>query len=418
MTLRPHQDRSVTQLRQAYAQGSRAPLLVLPTGGGKTAVASYIVRSHLDKVQDGACLWVAHRRELVDQATRSLAGVGAPLHRIEVASVQALLAGERRPDVSLVVLDEAHHYVAREWRTLAEHYAGAIRLGLTATPERSDGTAMGDIFDSLVVGATVRELTDAGWLVPCDILSPAKKQRKAVACDGPVAAYAKHCAEKRTVVYCSNVEHAEQTDAEFREAGIEAPCIDGSTPPDERATALARFAAGEISVLCNVYVLTEGWDCPSTECVILARGVGHTGMAFQIVGRALRPSPETGKTRATVVDLCGSFLSLPLPTDPVEYSLEGRAIRKVKGLPALKQCRQCGAVYRPGTARECPRCGFVLPAFVPKKTREELQAIARNRDAPDARRMFLKRMQALAAARRFKPGWAYRQYVARYGVRP
>ena len=416
MTLRSYQERAISQLRQAYAKGSRAPLLVLPTGGGKTRVASHIVRSHLDKVPDGACLWVAHRRELVDQATRSLAGVGAPLHRIEVASVQALLAGDRRPPATMVILDEARHYTASVWRTLANHYSDSIRLGLDATPERSDGTAMGDIFDSLVVGATVRELTDLGYLVPCDILSPARKQMKAVACDGPVAAYAKYCAGKRTVVYCSTVEHAEQTDAEFRAVGIEAPCIDGSTPDDERATALARFSAGEISVLCNVYVLTEGYDCPAIECVILARGVGHAGMAFQIVGRALRP--YTGKTRATVVDLCGSFLSLPLPTDPVEYSLTGRAIRKGKGLPALKQCRQCGAVYRPGTARECPRCHFVLPAFVPKKTREELQAIARNRGAPDARRMFLKRMQEIAAKRGYKAGWSYHQYVARYGVKP
>jgi DNA repair protein RadD len=420
VTLRPYQLRAIESLRRAYRDGCRAPLLVLPTGAGKTRTAVEVVRSHLERVTAGHVLWVAHRRELVGQAISALndAGVheaGLPAQSVSVRSVQSLLEDDTGLETpTMVVLDECHHYVAAQWRTVATRYPDAIRIGLTATPERGDGTAMGDMFGRLIVGATVAELTELGHLVPCHIVGPRTRQRRAVAGGGPVEAYQRWVPGQRTVVYCATVEHAEQTGAEFAAAGIDVAVIEGGTHERDRDRALARFAAGELRVLINVYVLTEGWDCPATEAIILARGFGHASTYLQAIGRGLRPAP--GKTHCTVVDLCGSWLQHGRPEDPREYSLEGRAMRTVKALPPLRQCQQCGAVYRAGPT-ECVRCGFRLPTFVPQKSTQELQAIAQ-RETPDQRDSYLARLTAAARARGHRPGWIAHMYHAKYGQWP
>lgn len=415
--LRDYQAKAIADCRQAYRNDSRAPILVMPTGSGKTRVGVEIARSHLDRVLDGRVLWMAHRTELLDQARNRLEAEGADTDRIRVESIQTLLRMPQLPRATLVVLDEAHHYAAAEWSHVARYYEGAIRLGLTATPERGDGAALGDIFDHIVLGPTVAELTERGLLVPCDIVGPRRKQRKSVAGGGPLEAYLKWCRCKRTVIYCATVAHAEETAAEFRSEGYRCAVIEGKTHETERATALTRFADGSLTVLINVYVLTEGWDCPATECIIVARGVGHAGMGLQIIGRGLRPSP--GKNRCLVCDLAGSWTAggLPLPTDPVEYSLEGRAISTLKSLHPLRQCPQCGATYRAGTVRECPRCGFSLPVYVPRKTREELQAMAA-REPVEKRAQYWQYLQSEQAKRGYRHGWAYHRFVAKYGCEP
>lgn len=417
--LRDYQTRVIADCRAAYRSGSRAPVVVMPTGSGKTRVGVEIVRSHLERVPSGQVLWIAHRTELLDQARARLELEGADLSRVRIESIQTLLRMTELPAATLVVLDEAHHYAAAEWSRIAQHYAGAIRLGLTATPERGDGAALGDVFDRIVLGPTVEELTALGLLVPCDLMGPYRRQRKAVAGGGPLESYLRHCRGKRTVIYCATVQHAEETATEFRSAGIDCAVIEGGTHEKERATALQRFADGSLTVLLNVYVLTEGWDCPSTECIIVARGIGHAGTGLQIIGRGLRPSP--GKDRCLVLDLAGNWTSqtgaLPLPTDQVEYSLEGQAIRKLKDLPPLRQCQSCGATYRAGTVRACPRCGFELPVYVPRKTREELQAMAR-REPTEKRARYWQYLLTEERDRGYKRGWAYYRYKAKYGQEP
>jgi DNA repair protein RadD len=417
--LRDYQQRAIADCRSAYRDGSRAPVLVMPTGSGKTRVGVDVARSHLERVRAGSVLWIAHRVELLDQARSRLEAEGADMHRTRVESIQTLLRMPELPPSTLVVLDECHHYAAAEWSRIAQHYSGAIRLGLTATPERGDGAALGDIFDRIVRGPAVAELTERGLLVPCDVMGPSRRQRKAVAGGGPLESYLRHCRGKRTVIYCATVQHAEETATEFRAAGIDCAIIEGCTHERERATALERFAAGELTALLNVHVLTEGWDCPATECIIVARGVGHAGTGLQMVGRGLRPSP--GKDRCLVLDLAGNWTSqtggLPLPTDPVEYSLDGQAIRKLKDLPPLRQCQACGATYRAGTVRACPRCGFALPVYVPHKTRDELQAMAQ-REPPEKRERYWEHLLTEERTRGYKRGWAYYRYKAKYGQEP
>ena len=161
-----HQPRTVAATRAAYRAGARRILIVLPTGGGKTRLGRHYVSAYAGRGQ--RVLWVAHREELVAQAAATLAGVAGAVGVLQadrdpgdapvvVASVQTLAARGvgRLPAADLVILDEAHHYVAAQWGAVARAYSDALTLGLTATPARADGTALGDLFDRLVVGATV-----------------------------------------------------------------------------------------------------------------------------------------------------------------------------------------------------------------------------------------------------------------------
>jgi DNA repair protein RadD len=383
LVLRPYQERAVEALRLAYRRGKRAPLLVAPTGAGKTVIAAYIIQSA--SALNNRSLFVAPRRELIQQTVRKLADAGIwdvrviqaandtgrPDAPVIVGSIQTLTlprwAG-RLPQADLVIADEAHHMAAKEWRKLADEYPSARWLGLSATPERADGKPLGDIFDDLIVAASVRELTDLGNLVPCRVFAPMQQLDTAELALDPVQAYQKHGADELAVVFCVTVEHARRTAEEFNAAGIPAAFISGKTSATERADILYQWQTYALTVVCNCGVLTEGFDLPALGVAILARKFGHAGLFLQCVGRVLRPHPE--KRQATVVDLCGSVHEHGTPDLERTYSLDGEAISGVSR-DIIRQCPSCGAVFRATGAPGCPECGTTLPrrpAELPRNT--------------------------------------------------
>jgi DNA repair protein RadD len=329
--LRGYQDRAVRSTLERFATGVSSVCLVAPTGSGKTRMGEEVAASAEHVV------WVAHRRELVQQAAgrlaarfgRSSVGMVMPGEqetadaRMQVGTVQTLLARDLRPDADLLVLDEAHHYAAHDWRQLREHYAYARVLGLTATPERRDGEPLGDVFQELIVAASYSELIAAGYLVPCRVFQPPENLGNDLAQD-PLEAWGKYSAGRQTFVFCARVDGAHMLAQRFRDAGILAASIEAETPTRERDDTLRRFRAGKIRVLTNVGVLTEGIDVPEASVVEFARGFGHVGGFLQAVGRVLRPAK--GKTHATLIDLTGSTLKHGLPTDDRDYSLGDRPI--------------------------------------------------------------------------------------------
>jgi len=372
MILRPYQLQAIDALRAAYQRGKRAPLLVAPTGSGKTIIASSIIQSA--HARGNRSLFVAPRRELIGQTVRKLADAGIwdvrviqaandtgrPDAPVIVGSIQTLTLPRwlgHLPQADLVIADEAHHMAADQWGQLATAYPTARWLGLTATPERADGRPLGDIFDDLIVAASVAELTALGNLVPSRVYAPPSELKAAQTALDPVDAYQQHGSGQLAVVFCVTVEHAELTVAEFTAAGIPAAVITGKTPPAQREATLAAWAAGDIRVVANCGVLTEGFDLPALSVCILARRFGHAGLFLQCVGRVLRPAE--GKTQATVVDLCGSVHKHGPPEMPREYSLDGKAISGVKR-DAIRQCMSCGSVFMAGPAA-CPQCGAMLP---------------------------------------------------------
>jgi DNA repair protein RadD len=317
--LRDYQVRACDGVRASWAAGHRAPLLVAPTGAGKTTMGAALAADGL--ATGGRVLWVAHRRELVAQARARLAleTAGASA-RVEVASIQALLAGGDRPPADLVVLDEAHHYVAAQWGLVARDYDDARVLGLTATPQRGDGTPLGDLFTDLVVAAQPAELIRAKALVPVQVYAPDAHQGGDLA-RGPAEAWERFGRGRRTVVFAADRDEARRAVDDLARAGARPAYVDGKTSARARVDALEGFEAGRYDALVNVHVLTEGWDCPPADVCILARPCATVGQYIQIVGRVLRAHP--GKRSALLVDLVGACHTHGHPTADRAYSLEG-----------------------------------------------------------------------------------------------
>ena len=424
-TPRPYQARAIEAVRHRWAQGARCVCLVLPTGGGKTFTAARLCNG-------SRVLWIAHRRELIDQAMMALRGefpdrhvaAIAPGHdrvpsaRVQVATVQTLLARGDRPAADLIVYDEFHHYVAEDWHRVAEAYPGVRSLGLTATPERADGKPLGDMADALVVGATYSELLSDGYLVPCRVYQPPTSLGARELAQDPLAAYQRYTPGAQAFVFVGSVRLAYEQADRFTSAGIPSAVVEAKTKRQDRARAITDFSAGRVRCLVNVYALTEGVDVPSASAIILARGCDHVGMYLQIAGRILRPYP--GKAEATLVDLTGASLQHGLPTADRAYSLEGDGISG-PAVQALRNCLKCGACFpsRPGP---CPECGYDPPRIEPPPPRiysMELREVFAGADTPaDAKRTEYARLRRVATERGFALYWVIKEYRKLFAAEP
>lgn len=424
MDLRPYQSRAVAGVLAAWRAGKRAVALVAPTGSGKTRMGQELVS---EVVRHGhRVVWIAHRDELISQARERLeAGTGIrcgviaadqpadPDARIQVSSVQTLVARDYRPPCRLLVLDEVHHHVSDEWGKVARHYQRQGVLGLTATPERSDGRPLSDIMDGLVVAASYSELIAEGHLVACKVFRPREALRGLA--KTPVDAYLAHGEGGQGFCFSATIEDAERHRDGFRAAGISAEMIDQSTPGEVRREYLARFRAGDLRILTNVYVLTEGVDCPDAQVCILARGVGHVTPYLQMAGRVLRPAPE--KQHGILIDLKGASYDHGFPTADREYSL-GEGITLSRRGVSLRVCTQCGMTFPSGPV--CPRCGEVLKA---PRQRERVMgrelAEARVSDAsPEAKQAELRRLLTEGERRGWSLGFIIMEYTKTFGERP
>jgi len=405
-------------------------LLVAPTGAGKTVLASEFCQRELDV--DGSVLFVVHRAELLNQTAERLeARFGAfdvgcvgpgkhskPYARIQVGTVQSFLARNLRPNASLAIFDEAHHYPANDWSELFHHYSKIRLLGLTATPERSDGKPLGDLFDELVVAAKYSELLRDKFLVPCAIYHCDQAMGADLAKD-PLAAYQEHGDHSQCFVFCASVEAAENLASRFNEAGIPAACIEAKTKKLDRERTIAAFRRGEIKVITNVNTMTEGVDVPQARCVILARTFKHIGGYLQAVGRVLRPHPT--KPHAVVIDLVGAVLAHRYPTDDREYSLDGEGIKLPSGVMPLRVCPSCLGTFA-STPGGCAGCGYIAP----KEEREmptiynmQLKAVFAWEQTPvDAKRKEYLRLRAEGIKRGWKLQFVQREYRKLFGEDP
>jgi DNA repair protein RadD len=367
--LRDYQERAVRDLRAQYHAGRRSPICVLPTGAGKTVVAAEVARLALAKQNNVGFL--VPRIELLNQAVAKLAAAGitdvrtiqaqndnGAGSRVFVASIQTLTTErwmQALPPADLLIVDEAHHAKARTHEQLLKGYPNAKLLGLSATPQRGDGRALGDVFDSLVVGTTVKALIEQGSLVPCKVYAPPRILSSRELAQEPADAYQQRTPGQKAIVFCSTVEHAKRTADAFNALGISSRWVSGESR--DREEIIEGFARRDFDILVNVSVLVEGFDDPAIEVAILAKRFTHVGSYLQALGRILRPAE--GKTKATAIDLCGSALVHGTPDLEREYSLEGKGISSKR--EAIRQCQECGGVF--GQERACPYCGFELPAL-------------------------------------------------------
>lgn len=415
MSDRAYQQDLVREVIATFNSGTRSAVMQLGTGGGKTHTAADIIR--YAEGRGHRVVFMAHLDQLIGDTHARLARAGIragfvqadrpvdPEARVQVASLATLHVRGALPPANLVILDECHRAMGATVRAILEAYPKAWLLGLTATPQRGDGKPLGAVFQKLICGPSNRWLTERGFLVPIDVLAPARFNEDALV-DDPVSAYARAAPGKRALVFASSVAHARELAKAFAAAGYPSGLILGTTSRAERERLRSACAAGEVLVLVGVGVFIEGFDLPAIEVVVLARAFSVTGAFLQSIGRGSRPSPSTGKTRCTVLDLRGSVHEHGLPDEDRTWSLTGTACSRSETMTALRRCTECLAIFRP--SRVCPRCGAAHEVVenVPRVLRRA-EKLERMNDVPQVER---ERRYFWALVARFKryPKTAFR----------
>lgn len=452
--LRPYQLRAVDAVRRHIAEGSRAPLLVAPTGAGKTVIMAHIAASAVGKRR--RVVIVAHRAELVRQIQAAIRaegiepGIIAPWARpnpfppVQIASVQTLARRDVMPHCDLLIVDEAHHTTPdNQWGAVVTGLRPRHLLGLTATPLRTDGRGLGDVYDSMEVVTTTAELVEAGWLARPVVYAPASGVDLAgvrvVAGDyskaglasamgtakvvgDAVGHYRRLCPGARAVAFGVSLQHCEAIAEAFTDAGVAAEVIDGRLGDDDRQAMLARLRDGVTRVLVSCDLIGEGFDLPAVKAAILLRPTISTALYLQQVGRALRPAE--GKDRAIILDHAGNTLRHGMPTDDRAWSLAGEdeATRKSKrkadpDADPVWQCQECYA-YTPAKVQACEACGVERPwagRVVEVEAGElvEIQQAPRRADPERGRARTLEALERIEKERGYKSGWARHVWRAR-----
>lgn len=404
--LRPYQSSMLDRWR-ASASAGRRPVLVLPTGGGKTVIMSAIAREW-----SGPVLILAHRHELVTQLCRTLASDGiafgmiAPptmirdavrasmdvcgaslfsnTSRVRVASVDTLRRVDDAPTiawlatVTLAMVDECHHVVpGNKWAECLD-LLPALRCltGVTATPCRLDGRGLDGMFDDLIIGPTMRQLQTMGALAPFKVYAPpstldrlaikmgsggdfqAKALRaateKSSVFGDVVTHYQRLAPGLRGITFADSIESSETLAARFESAGVPACAVDGKTLSTARTAAIRDFEAGRKLQLVNVGLFAEGFDVPAVSVVSDAAATASYVLFSQRVGRMMRPLP--GKPYGLYIDHVGNVGTHGLPSARQEWSLAGRKKRANKAIDPVKMCPQCAGVYE-RVELACPYCG-------------------------------------------------------------
>lgn len=385
--LRPYQEKLLSDVRESFKKGHRRVLAVLPCGGGKTVIFAQM--ASLAQTKHRNVLFLVHRRELVKQTIDTFVKFQIP--SVTISTVQSFVKKlDSCPNYDLIIFDEAHHSTSGTWRKIINHFKDAYIVGLTATPCRLDGKPLGEIYTDMVVGASAEQLTELGFL--CDYkyfaptladMSKLKKRGSDYDMDDAfkildkpkiygdvVTTYKTIASGKKTICYCPNIAFSTRIAAAFREMGISAVHFDASTPNRQRDGYIEAFRRGELSVLCNVDLISEGFDVPDCEAVILLRPTQSTALYIQQACRALRPA--VGKQAAIIIDHVSNYFRHGFPTDDREWSLE-TVIKPVSntdntGNFVIRVCETCFRTFR--SAKVCPFCGAEY-----RLTEQEIQQI-------------------------------------------
>lgn len=342
------------------------------------------------------------------------------------------------PPPSLIITDENHHSKASSYRKIYDYYADAFRVGVTATPVRLDGSGLIDVNDDLIVGVSAKWLIGNNCLAPYRYYAPAvadlstikvhrgefdAKSAEKVMLESKVygdviSYYRKFAGEQQAVCYCTTVKHSKAMAEQFRAAGIDAAHIDGQMKKSERAEIVEKFRRGAIDILCNVDLISEGFDVPDCSCVIMLRPTQSLTLFIQQAMRCMRY--RKGKT-AVILDHVGNYARHGMPDDDREWTLEGKKKQKGENEPEPEEqfytCKECFAVFpakKDGIpVAVCPVCG----AAIEQRQRGEIQqeqeteiveikGFTVHTKTPQECRSYAELLE-YAEAHGYKKGWAY-----------
>ena len=370
--LRDYQQDLYSKTQNAFRSGKKRVLVTVGCGGGK----SYIFAKMAEQAK-GSVLVLTHRQELKEQTGRLLADNGINA-RVEMILTEANRLGQYEKP-SLIITDEAHLSRSNSWMKVLDYY-NTYTVGFTATPIRLDGKPLGDIYDELVTGVSVRWLIDNKCLAPYEYYAPTAvetdglrvqmgdyviKDLEQLMSDRAIysdvlKSWEKLAQGQKTIAYCVSVKHAKETAEMFSKAGYPAVEIDGSTPPKIRSRIMQDFRDGKIMVLCNVGIISEGVSIDDVSCCLLLRPTESHALYWQQAMRCMRY--QEGKT-ATIIDCVGNYTRNPLPDADVQWSLTESVRKKPKINPEgdfyIRTCEKCYKVFK--TAPVCPYCGAEYP---------------------------------------------------------
>lgn len=444
MNLRPYQTDAILAMREEFKAGHKSVLYQAPTGSGKTV--TFVELARRTAAQGNRVCILVHRRELLRQASRSLkaAGVyhnliarGEP-HRDALVTVASKDTLRRRDghEFDLVIVDEAHHAVANTYKNIMS--ASAWVLGVTATPCRLSGRGLSTVFDTLICGPSIKELTPqylspySLYAPPCqvdlrglrslggdyqkDALDQAMDTRQITG--DAVEHYKRHLNGRPAIAFCCSVKHAYHVAEQFQAAGFRADGVDGTLDQDTRDDRIAALGDGRLNVLTSCDLISEGLDIPVVAGAILLRPTKSLNIYLQQVGRVLRVAP--GKDQAVILDHVGNVWRHGLPDMDREWSLTEGVVKPPKEAEvreAVKQCPECFYAHSPGPC--CPMCGYVYKVK-PKRPPTVVEGMLAKVDMSesDIRNVMreaksLADWQAIAKRTGRKSGWAWYKWKNR-----
>lgn len=425
--------------------GKKKPLVVLPTGAGKTVCFAWMAEA---SQKNNKTVWfLVHRSELLKQTEETFERFGIKMERIYIGMVgQVANNANKFPPPDVIIFDEGHHAAANTWKKITERYPQAWVIGLTATPSRLDGKPLGKIYDDLIVGISTADLIKQGHLSGFKMftvqgadlrqlrtkrgefdMQDASDQlmRRAVYGD-VIDTYKEHAYGLQAICFCTTIAHSEAMADEFTRAGIDAVHFDGNTPKKQREEIVRRFKNNEIQILCNVDLIGEGFDMPACDCVIQLRPTQSLTIYLQQTGRALRP--RDGKV-AVILDHVGNLERHGWPQEERQWSLKDKVKKNDACLPngmlKIRHCENCFGVYD-ARFNCCPICGTEyiptrqeienvkevnLKQAMYEREQMEFEYLNSQKAINEARNIndFLR----IAKARNYKAGWAYYQLKLR-----
>lgn len=437
-----YQQKLIDEARQKLAEKNQGVLIVSPAGSGKSIVIAEIAR--LTTKKGGQVLFIVHRQELVDQITESFRQQDVNLSQCTIITVgKAKNRLGKFPKPSLIITDESHHSRANTYQKIYEYFADVPRLGFTATPWRMNGKGFADIYSAMVEGPTVKWLIDHHKLAPYTYysvnLADADKLHFSSNGDfsnksiddalgktifGDVIKTWKRVAnECKTILYAHSRKYSAQIAQKFCDAGVKAVHCDSKTPQREREKIMSDFKNGKIKILCNVDLISEGFNVPDCSCVIMLRPTASLVLDIQQSMRCMRYVPNK---KAIIIDHVGNCYRHGLPLSPHNWTLRDRKRKKRRKANSMSQpiktCPTCYAVI-PAQCKTCPVCGAEIPVENSEMKEErdaKIVKIDQFKFITDYKKTRYAQMKPgdaktvedlyeIAKARGYKPGWAYVQ---------
>ena len=375
MKLRDYQEELVDGIKQSMIAGNHSIIVQSPPRSGKTVVMAHIAKSATDK--NNKVLFFSHRKEINEQVYKTFENNEVNMDLVTIGGVQSLVRKlDKLDEPTIILIDEAHHSKASSYKKIIDYFPNAYKLLFTGTPVRLDGSGFDDIADDLILGKSVKWLQKHGRIAPFKYYAPQlidvaglKKRAgeftkqsvddtmKTVVFGDVIKHYEKLAKGKQAIVYTHSVEASENVSKAFNDAGYNSMAVSGKTPKEERETAMRAFRNGDLKIMVNCELFTEGIDLPNVDVCIMLRPTQSLSLYLQFAMRAL--NPREGKT-AIIIDHVGNVERFGLPNQDREWSLQGIVKKKQTakiGEPTVRVCEMCFATFW-SKERICPECGY------------------------------------------------------------